>query len=246
MKINTGGIMLKIELSKEQKIELENFRKLASSKDSEKALMILMSSEGKYVPEISKTLKRNPRTVRDWIKRYAKLGIHGLKRHYSPGRPDLMREKIKEHISIILKKSPTFYGYQDSAWTIPLITYNINKELDIETSSKTVTRALKSMGYTYKRPSKTVPGHAPSKEDKLEAVKKIIQEIIGIIDREDSVIYALDESHFSNEPYLVQGWFKKRWPPQDPNAKEKRKPHSVWLLRYQDTEILLEKIDNIK
>jgi len=26
----------------------------------------------------------------------------------------------------------------------------------------------------------------------------------------ETEIYALDESHFSTEPYLVRGWFKKR------------------------------------
>ncbi|NOX34769.1 MAG: hypothetical protein GXP56_13735 [Deltaproteobacteria bacterium] len=38
--------MLKIQLSNEQQMALEDFRKQASSKDSEKALMILLSNDG--------------------------------------------------------------------------------------------------------------------------------------------------------------------------------------------------------
>jgi len=46
--------------------------------------MVLLASEGKKVSEISQILKRNPHTVRDWLKRYNASGIHGLNRKYSP------------------------------------------------------------------------------------------------------------------------------------------------------------------
>ena len=73
----------------------------------------------------------------------------------------------------------------------------------------------------------------------------MVNKILKIIDQKESVIYALDESHFSTEPYLVKGWFKKKWPPQDSNTQKERKPHLLWMLEYQDTKILLEKIDKV-
>ena len=237
--------MLKIQLSNEQRLELEKFRKQASSKDSEKALMVLLSNDGKSVSEIALMLKRHQHTIRDWLKRYKTKGIKGLKRKFSPGRPNEMREKIKQRIKTILRNSPIKHGYQDSTWRVPLITFEINKNLNLNASTKTVTRALKDMGYVYKRPSKTIPGHAPTKKEKQEIIKKMVRDILKIIDDEESVIYALDESHFSTEPYLVQGWFKKRWPPQDSDTQKKRKPHLLWLLEYKDTKILLEKIDKV-
>jgi len=238
--------MLKIQLSNEQQIELKNYRKHASSKDSEKALMVLLSNDGKSVSEISSMLKRNQHTIRDWLKRYRIHGIKGLRRNFSPGRPSTIRDKIKQHIENIVQNSPVSYDYQDNVWTVPLITFDANKKLGINASSKTVTRALKNMGYVYKRPSKTIPGHAPTKEEKQNAIKTMVQKILKIIDQKDSVIYALDESHFSTEPYLVQGWFKKRWPPQDTNTKKEGKSHILWLLKYQDTKILLEKINKVR
>ena len=238
--------MIKIQLTSGQQLKLENFRKQASSKDSEKALMALLSNDGKSVPEIALMLKRNQHTIRDWLKRYRTQGINGLSRNFSPGRPNTMRKKIKQHIKQIIGNSPISHGYQDSTWSVPLITYEVNKNLNLNTSSKTVTRALKSMGYVYKRPSKTIPGHAPTKEEKQNTVKKMVQEILKIIDHKESVIYTLDESHFSTEPYLVQGWFKKRWTPQDLNTKKERESHLLWMFEYQDTKILLEKVDKIR
>jgi transposase len=237
--------MIKIQLTDGQQKELEAFRKHASSKDSEKALMVLLSNDSKSVPEIALMLKRNHHTVRDWLKRYKVSGLMGLNRNFSPGRPSDLREKAQQHIKNIIGDSPVDHGYQDRAWSVPLITFEINKSLNANASQKTVTRALINMGYVYKRPSKTVPGNAPDKEEKRKSVKAMVQEILRIIDQEESVIYALDESHFSTEPYLVRGWFKKRWPPPDTNSQKKRKPHLLWMLEYKDTKVLLEKIDEI-
>jgi transposase len=235
-------LMIRISLSPEQKNELEKFRHQASSKDSEKALMILLSAEGQSVSTISTILKRNPHTVRDWLKRYRKNGLVGLSRKYSPGRPDDKRNKVKEQIERIIHRPPSEYGYMDSVWTVSLIAHDVEKELIISISTDTVIRALKNLGYSYKRPSKTLPPAAPSRKEKIAVIEKIIEDVQTITSEKQSVIYALDESHFSTEPYLVQGWFKKRWPPWNTNFPQKGKSHILWLLEFGNTKILLEKI----
>ncbi len=237
--------MIKVSIDTEQQKELERFRALASSKDSEKALMVLLSSEGKNVSQISKALKRNPHTVRDWLKRYNIDGIKGLGRKYSPGRPDEKRAILKAHIKEILLDSPVKHGYQDHVWSVPLIVCDAASKLDLSVSGDTVTRALKVMGYSYKRPSKTVPARAPAKNEKAEMVQTMIEGIKGILSKGETEIYALDESHFSTEPYLVRGWFKKRWPPQNRNKLQARKSHILWVLKSGDSEILLEEIKAI-
>ena len=45
--------MIRVQLSDDQRRELENFRRQASSKDSEKALMVLLNAEGKSAPQIA-------------------------------------------------------------------------------------------------------------------------------------------------------------------------------------------------
>ena len=234
--------MIKVQLTTDQRKEIESFRRQASSKDSEKALMVLLNADGKNVAEISSTLKRNPHTIRDWLKRYNAKGLKGLSRKYSPGRPDDKRSLIKIRIQEILLKPPEDYGYLDSVWTVPLIAHDLSKAFNISVSKDTVVRALKDMGYSYKRPSKTTPVNAPGRDEKIAAIQQMIEEIKKIINDKDSVVYALDESHFSTEPYLVQGWFLKRWPPQDKYQQQKGEPHILWLLEYKDTKILLEKV----
>ena len=62
--------MIRIKLTEKKKKQLEHYRGQASSKNSEKALMVIMSSEGKSSKEIARSLRRNPHTVRKWLKRY--------------------------------------------------------------------------------------------------------------------------------------------------------------------------------
>jgi len=237
--------MIKVSITKEQQKELKQFRSLASSKDSEKALMVLLSSEGEKVSHIAKTLKRNPHTVRDWLKRYNANGLKGLSRRYSPGRPDEKRAKLKAHIQEVLGDSPVDHGYQDHVWSVPLIEHDAALKLGLSVSGDTVTRALNDMGYSYKRPAKTVPARAPDKKEKAERVKSMIEEIKGILSKGETEIYALDESHFSTEPYLVRGWFKKRWPPQDRDKLQEGKSHILWMLKFGNTEVLLEEVKTI-
>ena len=58
------------------------------------------------------------------------------------------------------------------------------------------------MGYTYKGPAKIVSWTAPSKKEKGAAIRKLVKGIKGRFKRKECEIYALDESHFSTEPYL--------------------------------------------
>lgn len=234
--------MIKISISSDEREELEQFRRLSSSKDSEKALMILLCSEGQKVDQIATVLKRNPHTVRDWLKRYKESGIKGLSRNYSPGRPDEKRSKIKEHIAAIISSSPVEHGYNDHVWSVPLIAHDARQKLKITVSNDTVNRALNSMGYSYKRPSKTVPARAPSRDAKKQAIDSMIEGIKTLLSEAETEIYALDESHFSTEPYLVRGWFKKRWPPQNRNERQAGESYVLWMLESRNTKILLEEI----
>lgn len=236
--------MIRVQLTKNQREEIEKFRRQASSKDSEKALMVLMNADGSNVSEISTLLRRNPHTVRDWLKRYKKWNLPGLSRKFSPGRPNEKRNVVKGHIKKIISQSPEQYGYVDRVWTVPLISHDIKKKLAISISNDTVIRALKDVGYSYKRPSKTMPAKAPTREEKIVSIKRMLDEIEAIIKDKDSVIYALDESHFSTEPYLVQGWFFKRWPPPDMFQQQKRKSHILWMFESKDKKVLLEAIES--
>jgi transposase len=237
--------MIRVDLSEMDKHQLENLRRQASAKDSEKILMILLNAEGKSPPEIGHILKRHSHTVRDWLKRYIQGGSAELKRKYSPGRPTEKRDRVIEAIEEVLSFSPQTYGYPEAVWTIPLLAHYLEVERKIKVSDDTIERSLKQAGFSYKRPSKAVSAKAPSKEEKAAAIARLIEKIKALLKEPDWEVYTLDESHFSTEPYLIRGWFKKRWPPSDPGFTGTRAKHLLWLLETKDTKILLEKVSRV-
>ncbi len=236
--------MLQITINERERKKLERYRGQASSSKSEKALMVLLSHEGKSTAEIGKILKRHPHTVSTWLRNYQKNGLEGLERRYIPGgRPQTVREEVKNMIEMILTRPPSEFGYQAERWTVSLIKYYLEKRKGIKAGLATIERALKDLGYSYRH---TVPGisdRVPSKAEKIETIEKMAQDIIELARQEDCEIFILDEAHFSSEPYLMKGWQKKRWPPENTLPGKPGKTHSVWLLESGKQKILLEKIE---
>lgn len=232
--------MIRVTLTDEQRNELEAYRSTSKSENAERALMVLLSAEGKSPPEIARHLKRHHHTVRDWLCRYMDNGISGLDRLYAPGKTSQLRQSVIKALEEALEHFPCDYKYPTALWTTSLLKDWLLKHKTINASQDTIERALQDMDYSFCRSAMTVPENAPSKEEKLEMVARIINDIISAIGDKNCVVLALDESHFSTEPYVISGWQKKLWPPSHSDTKKTRKPHNIWLLELLDSKILLE------
>ncbi len=93
----------------------------------ERSLAILHCANGQKITWIANALNRRILTIRTWIERYRKDGIHGLERSYSPGRPSgrntVLRPKVEEYLS----RSPCTYGWYEDCWTMPLLKEQLKK-----------------------------------------------------------------------------------------------------------------------
>jgi len=101
-------------------------------------LIILLSAEGKSVPEISQTVNLHPINVRKWIHRYTANGIDGLRSGKSPGRPPLFTNNQRRQISKIANTSPRSLGLNFSRWSLQrlrryLIEQGVVERISIET-----------------------------------------------------------------------------------------------------------------
>lgn len=234
--------MIKIKLSEEEKKELVRIRRSTNDYRTERALCIIMNTEGGNPVEIAKTLKRSYFTVRNWLLKFKKKGIEGLGRSYSPGRPAKSRNRLKSYIEVWLKEPPGKYGFIQNCWNKKLVISLYEKTTGQSISEDTAERALKDAGFSYKRPKKSMPSIAPSKEEKLLQVNRILDEVKDMLNNDQIDVLAIDESHFSTEPYLIKGWYKKgeHFFPSD--TKEKTKLYDIWCVKSKNTSILLEKL----
>jgi len=232
--------MIRLQLSSNEIKELSRLRNKTSDARSESALIILLSHQGLSVSEISEQIYRNEHTVRLWLKRYIKEGIKGLQRKYSSGRPPRQRMELLDNLGKWLSDDPSVYGYNTSEWTVSLIRDMFEKKSGKKISEDTVERALKRSDFSYRKAKKGVSLNAPSKEEKIERIENLIEEIKTFIGNEKANIISLDETHLSSEPYLIKGWYKKN-STYFTDAQEKGELYDFWSLEYQGTTIILEK-----
>lgn len=140
--------MIQIHLSEEERNRLKEYRNTRDSVLSERCLYILLSDEGKSVPEIAERTKRNEHTVRFWLTEYRKGGTERLKGISPPGRPPVKGVKIYPIIMEIVPESPGKYGYIEAGWTVNMLKDYLKRE-GIGVGASTVKRVLKkTAGFT--------------------------------------------------------------------------------------------------
>jgi len=231
--------MIRIKLTNQEKHQLEKLREGSVSEHSEKALMVLLNHEGKSPVEIGSVLRRNPHTVRDWLKRYIVNGVEGFRRKTSPGRPAVVRNASKGIIKEIIEKCPSDYGFYSNYWTAQLIVEYLKENKGIHSSIDTVKRTLKQLGYTFKRPTKSVTEDTLSEEEKREKVQKMIEHIQPIIDSKSCEIFSVDESHFTTDPFITRGWIK-RGEKKTSHYGPSREKNPVWCIKFKNKAYLFQ------
>jgi transposase len=197
--------MIKVKLNENQREALKVLRNTRSLL-GERAHYVLLSDEGYKVKEIAGRLSRHEHTVRNWIKAYIVNGVEGLKSKDSPGRPRIKGRQVEQEIDVLLIKTPREFGYQEEGWTVCILLDFFSKK-QLAVKEDTVRRALKKMGWVYKRFAKAVPKNAPSKEEKSQKIQQLVETIKQ--DNPDETLF-VDEANFMTGPYVQRGWFKKR------------------------------------
>lgn len=198
--------MIRISLSAEEKAKLNRLRLKKKSNIGERAHYVLLSDEGHSVKGIASHLSRNEHTIRLWLNRYLMDGITGLNSRSNPGRPAKKAPVIESQLQELLSKSPQEYGYQEAGWQINILRDWFAKQ-GLHACTNTLVKALNRLDFVYKRFSKTLPTNSPSATEKKARVKEIVEEV-GKNTATDIEILFVDESHFSNQPYVTRGWFK--------------------------------------
>jgi len=101
--------------------ETKKLRSIAQSKDFTKRMrtsIVLESSNGINVGDISKKLHLNKHTVRLWIRRFNQSGTEGLESKPVPGRPPSITDKQKDAIMRIALTNPRDLGMNFTTWSL--------------------------------------------------------------------------------------------------------------------------------
>jgi len=131
--------------------EREAIVRLAHSRSAplrlvERARMISLAMQGKPMVEIATQLKVNRKTVRQWLDRFAKAGVAGLKDQKRSGRPRANSPDELREIAIAALTSPVALGLEFDHWTTSRLAEYLTRDKGIAMSAKRIGRLLSATG----------------------------------------------------------------------------------------------------
>jgi transposase len=94
----------------------------------------------------------HPSTVWRWFADYRRFGLKGLHVEKPAGRARLIDEDGEAALEEALRRNPQDLGYAFTRWTLPTLVEYLYAAIHVRVSIDTVRRALRRLGYTFKRP----------------------------------------------------------------------------------------------
>jgi putative transposase len=147
----------------------ESFEKIyrieQNVKAKERMLLVLnVVYQGKISAQVARDLHRSRAWACEWLKRYSKEGIEGLKDRTKSGRPPKLSKETSYQIKQELKQS-------NQGWTTKQVEELIIKKSGIKYHSIHIYRILRKWGFKQKVPRK-VHVNTASREEKNNFKKR--------------------------------------------------------------------------
>ena len=135
-------------------------RSSPKAREVRRAQALLWLHKGQGVSDIAHNLGTSLRTVRRWIRRYRERAGQptaqriGEGRH--SGRHPKQRQRAQQEIERVWHRDPRRYGFRALLWTVPMLRCQIHQRTGEWVGLSTIRRALRGLGYRYKRPRLTL------------------------------------------------------------------------------------------
>src|SRR5262245_18519632 len=126
------------------------------AKQLRRAQALVWLHEGQPVRRVAELLRVEPRTVYNWARAFReRTGLDPRARLLDvsrSGRPPTALGIIDPLIDAVIEDDPRLHGYRATVWTAPLLRRYLGEVHGVETSRKSVGRALARLGVRWKRP----------------------------------------------------------------------------------------------
>jgi transposase len=217
---------IRIELNDEQRQELRQLAREAVRRVSERAHLVLLSDQGKSVPEIGALMDYSAQAVYPWLARYQRHGVAGLYDEPRSGRPP-----DEPHLVAIVQaqtgQPPASFGYAEPGWTVGGLLRHLRQRFRLLVSRSTRRRALPRAGFVWGRPKLILPQRRdPAADAKVAHLTTVLADPTAII-------LAEDECEMMLLPVVRATWHRRGEQPQvlTPGQNRKRPSFGTVNLR---------------
>lgn len=173
------------------------YKKHPKSQVRKRAQALLLKDKGFHVDTISEVLFQGSSTIYRWFKHWNKEGLAGLYDLPGRGRPRILAIEDRQKLEELIQQEPRKLDAHQCSF---------KKNQGKSVIKRTLKRALRSLGYTWKRMRKWL-GNKRDEDDFRAAHQELaslkVLEDKGVID-----LYYCDESGFNLVPNVPYGWQK--------------------------------------
>ncbi len=143
--------MIQVQVTEEQRQELERVSRQAVGRVALRAQMVLLSARGYRVLRIAEVHACGEDVVRLWLHRYRTEGVRGLEDAPRRGRPPT-HPLAGPIIDAQASQGPECSGHVQSCWTVALLTTFLARRFRVVLSRWSVRRYLHRMDWRWARP----------------------------------------------------------------------------------------------
>lgn len=156
-----------VELSAVERRSLREIAKRArDARQVKRVQALLWLDEGESAEAVACRQRVSCQTVYNWVgtfqKRCDEPVAERLQDRPRPGRPPEKRQAVQAMVQEVIDKDPRQWGYRSSVWSTPLLRCHLDKACGVDASNRTIRRALRRLGYRYKRPRYVLSRRSPT------------------------------------------------------------------------------------
>ena len=125
---------------------------------------VLLVAQGMTCPEVARLLGDAPRTVENWIRRFARQGLAGLTEGERSGRPSRLNEKQVKEINRVLREKPSDAGMRINLWDGRTLSGWIKKTYNIELGVRQCQRLFRQFEFRLRKPRPVLARADPARQ----------------------------------------------------------------------------------
>jgi len=165
---------------------------------------MLLLHEAKPVAEIAHTVGCVRATVYRTLYRFEELGEYSLGDRRTSRGPAKVTQELEAHLSSYLDGVPQDYGWQRSAWTLELLSLQLQRDCAVKLSCSTIYRVLRRQGYRRGRPC---AGLRIPVRGRRQVLEKIAQRVASASCEEE--VFYQDEADLHLNPKIGATYIKR-------------------------------------
>jgi len=113
---------------------------------------VLLVAQGMSCREVAGLLGDAPRSVENWVHRFEKSGLTGLREGEHSGRPQRLSTDQVAKINVVLRKTPRDVGLSQNLWDGQALSAWIAREYDVSLGVRQCQRLFRRLEFRLRKP----------------------------------------------------------------------------------------------